>query len=83
MKQSAFIFNSSNTINDLIIIYEHAFSNVFHISNLNKDITATTISRDTFSHHAIVDCGSERESSDIHMLQRNPARAILQGRPPA
>lgn len=55
----------------------------FHISNLNKDITAMTISRDTFSHHAIVNCGSEHESSDIHMLQRNPARAILQGRPPA
>lgn len=65
-----FIFNNSNTINGLTIIYERAgFPNVFQIFNLNKDTTKGHFT----SHicHAMDYHGSERKSLDLYTLGRD------------
>ena len=51
----------------------HHFPNVFHTSNLNKDITAMATWQATFAHHVMDHGGSKRESPDPHALRRDPA----------
>ena len=67
------IFNSASAVSNLTIIYGHGFSNIFQISNLNKDITATASSQATFARHVSDHCESKRESLDSHALRRDPA----------
>ena len=69
----ACIFNSASTVSNLTIIYGHGFSNIFQISNLNKDITATASSQATFARHVSDGPSWEQTQKSWSPLRRDPA----------